>query len=69
MGVVAALYDGQLHIIESGLLMSGYAAYVAVCANYKKIMATFCPAGNGARVGEPDDEFYIDYNLEQPMQV
>ena len=43
VGVVAALYDGQLHIIESGLLMSGYAAYVAVCANYKKIMATFCP--------------------------
>jgi Ca2+/Na+ antiporter len=47
--------------------MCGYAAYVAVCAKYKTIMKIFCPATAGPG-GSGDEEFYIDFNLEDPVE-
>jgi hypothetical protein len=62
IGIISALADEEVTLTEALVLTSGYAAYVAVCANYPALMRIFCPASGG---GDGDQEFYIDFNLEE----
>ena len=64
VGIISALADEEVTLAEALVLISGYAAYVAVCAKYKTLMRIFCPATGGSS----DEEFYIDFHLddEQP---
>ena len=64
IGIIMALADEEVTIVESSVLISGYGAYVVVCAKYRALMRMFCPATGGG--GGGDEEFYIDFNLEEP---
>ncbi len=62
IGIISALADEEVTLAEALVLISGYAAYVAVCANYKTLMRIFCPATGSTS----DEEFYIDFHLDEP---
>lgn len=62
VGIISALADEEVTLGEALVLISGYGAYVAVCAKYKTLMRMFCPATGGTS----DEEFYIDFHLDEP---
>ena len=62
VGIIAALADEEVTLGEAVVLISGYACYVAVCAKYKTLMRIFCPASGTT----DDEEFYIDFHLDEP---
>merc|ERR1711871_1583664 len=62
VGILGALADEEVTLAEALILVSGYAAYVAVCAKYKTLMRIFCPSSGG----NSDEEFYIDFHPDEP---
>lgn len=65
VGILVALADEEVTLAEALVLISGYAAYVAVCAKYKTLMRIFCPSTGG----NSDEEFYIDFHLDEPSSA
>ena len=72
-GILSTLHDSRVTLLEASILIGGYVAYVATCANYGKLTKIFCPistaedtamsnAGADGKDGAPEE-----WELEEGM--
>ena len=72
-GILSTLHDSRVTLLEASILIGGYVAYVATCANYGKLTKIFCPistaedtamsnAGADGQDGAPEE-----WELEEGM--